>query len=187
MRKSLLFIAFGLIAAATTISGCRLFSTHIDTSDPYSQSLLKNTPIKEVRAKTPFWWFCFGDLGNFVTIGETLYVDKKEWFNDVNLRYTEFLQSTLSHESTHAIRQAKMGLTTWVLFYVCSKSFRWEEEKAAYRAEWAMEIDADIKLDTYDSFAKWVSGPNYYGMVSYEEAYDFMVNTVAELTKKAKK
>ena len=187
-RKILLFIIGISIAAATTISGCRLFSTHIDTSDPYTQSLLKDKAVKEVRAKTNFWWSCFGDPKAFVTVGETIYVDRETWLKDIDSRRTTFLQATLTHESTHVLRQAKMGLTIWLSFYVFSKSFRWEEEKAAHRAGWVVEVARGVMFDTYDSFAKYVSGPAYYGMVSYDEAYKFMVDTFAELrAEKAKK
>ena len=187
-RKILFFVILGLITAALTIGGCRLFSTHIDTSDTYTQSLLKDKAVKEVRAKINFWWFCFGDPTAFVTVGETIYVDRETWLKDINSRRTTFLQATLTHESMHVLRQSKMGLTTWLSFYVFSKSFRWEEEKAAHRAGWVVEVARGVMFDTYDSFAKYVSGPAYYGMVSYDEAYKFMVDTFAELrAEKAKK
>lgn len=177
-----------MIIMAATMSGCRLFSTSIDTSDSYTQNLLKGQAIKEVRAKMGIWGW-FGDPQAYVTIGETLYVDKESWTNDLKRHRGIYLHSILAHESVHTLRQANMGTTYWILMYVCSKSFRWEEEKIAYKAGWNIEVDAGIPFHEgdYDYFAKYASGPLYYHMTSYEEAYNFIREAITQLKEKKTK
>jgi hypothetical protein len=156
--------------------------------DPLVQEIMKDVAIKEVRFKSKIWRVCMED-GVYATIGETMYIDEADWKAYIRDKRTTRLRSLIIHESTHASRQLQIGMSLWMFYYFTSTTFRWEEEKIAYEAEWRVEI-ADGKRYTgadFHFFAKNMSGPMYHGMTTYDEAYEFMKRTNIKLQEEYKK
>jgi len=168
--------------------GCRLFSRPADNmNDPFVQEIMKDAAVKEVRFKGKIWRVCM-DNGTKATVGETMYVDENEWKQYVKNKATTRLRSLIVHESVHTSQQLSTGLTIWMICYFTSTKFRWEEEKVAYEAGWRVEVIAgEIYTDgDYESFANDVSGVMYYGMITHDEAYTFMKNTITKLQEEYK-
>lgn len=73
----------------------------------------------------------------------------------------------LIHEQEHIRRQKRVGFLVWVLKYIFSKSFRYEEEIAADIAK--LKFVKENGLDPYIEIrAKQLSGWLYLWPVSYE-------------------
>jgi len=186
LRRFLLFIlSIMLLVLGFPLAccSCKFFSTHIDVDSTLEKSL-KNKGIAEVRFRSSIWSLFVPKNADFLAIGNTIYVDWQTWETEKNNE--SYLQPHITHESIHASRQASTGLFIWLAWYFLSPSFRWQEEKLAYTAQWRSEIDYGLEFDeiNFESFALIASGPAYHNMVSQNEAYKFIKETVSAYVKK---
>lgn len=162
-------------------SGCTLASYKADID-----YIVKDTPIKHTRFKGRLWCW-LNRHAAYITLGDTLYLDKNEWEVLSRGSHVYFnIQAMVVHESIHSIRQQKSGLIIWLFKYITNPRFRWEEEKLGYLAEWKyyLILGFIIEEEQYRDFAKEVSSGTYFRMVSYEEAYIFICRSVYEIKRK---
>jgi hypothetical protein len=188
MIRKILFIGV-ILTAATTMSGCRLFSRPADNmNDPFVQRVMQGSAIKEVRYKGKIWRVCMAP-NTYATVGETMYTEEEVWKKTIEEQRFTYLRGLIAHESVHTARQLQSGVTVWMIGYFLSPSFRWEEERIAYETEWKVQVAGGFVFVNADyiTFANDVSGSMYYGMTDYNTAYSFIKDTIAKIQEELKK
>lgn len=80
-------------------------------------------------------------------------------------------QAYLEHEQTHYKRQ-RWWTPIWIILYFLSKSFRWQEEKLAFKAEIEHLINAGIPINRY-LYVEDIS-EDYWGMCTVQQAAEFV-------------
>ncbi len=93
----------------------------------------------------------------------------------------ERLADILDHESIHVARQHARGMVPWHLLYVLSRSFRWQEERAAYHSSLRRARTRGAAPDEAERerLAAALSGATYLFMTSKGEARAFIDRTLA--------
>ena len=128
--------------------------------------------------------------GVVTTISPYLYTSDLDWFNE---RYPEGSidhNSLRVHELQHALEQEAYvdgatgtiratRLSDWIRKYLTSKSFRWEVEKRAYKVDILYKRKFGVTVNP-EFLAKILSGNTYNGMISYEEALEWVRDVLNE-------
>lgn len=80
----------------------------------------------------------------------------------------------LAHELVHCERQIRMGVENWWSNYLVDKSFRYDEELLAHRAEYQALVEnvptRQQRRRILADIAKKLSAPLYGRMVTFEQA-----------------
>ena len=107
----------------------------------------------------------------FVTIGNTIYIPKKYYNNCRTVaEFKRFSLPLFEHENLHSERQEEYGVNKWLWKYITDKSFKWQEEKLAYKREIEIKKALRIKINKkwyFDTLKK-------YNMTSDEEINKFL-------------
>jgi hypothetical protein len=91
----------------------------------------------------------------------------------------KLIHTLLIHENTHSERQFQAGVWRHQLRYLFSKSFRLEEEKAAYKAQIEQLVRYELRVRV-SFFAQAMSGPIYRRMVTTDAARRWVSETVLQ-------
>lgn len=162
-----------LVITASCLTGCTSVPALPFVTDGREYKLnSKFAPLKAVEEATDKLFV----EGMTTTIGNYCYVpDLKKWrqfYPDGSVQQ----DALLYHEQVHAKRQLGYPITLWLARYVTEPSFRWEEEKLGYEAEFRYLYKNGILLNP-EAFAIMVSHDyKILGqqMVTYKDALDWI-------------
>ena len=124
-------------------------------------------PVKEKP-----WYMKFKNKDMVVTFFGTIYATEPA-LSGLKHPKTVTDQALLRHERMHAWRMSEYGMISWSWKYLMSPAFRWEEEKAAYEAEFdylrkhGVPITAVYSLE---ALVRVLSGPAYDNMTTVADA-----------------
>lgn len=123
------------------------------------------------------------DIGNervVTTVSPYLYTSSLDWFNETYTPGSVPYEALRRHEVTHAKRQeASSSKTLWLQRYLTDKKFRYEEEKAGYKAGIEYYIKSGWAASP-EGLAETLSGKAYGSMVSYDEALIWTKKMIAD-------
>ena len=107
------------------------------------------------------WWLSVTGPDTWVTLSPYIY-------------YTKGTDPTLSpdrieHEKVHIQQQGDTGKWVWLVRYFFNKSFRFEQELAAYRVQ-LLCIPVSLRSGFIQEIAGWLSGSMYSECATREEA-----------------
>jgi hypothetical protein len=126
--------------------------------------------------------------GVATTLSPYLFVSDLDWFNEVYPEGSVKHHALRIHEVQHALEQEKYAgdatgiirsarLASWANRYLNDPEFRWAVEQKGYGAEirYLMSRGAPIIPEHYASV---LSGSTYNGMVSYEDALQWVWDVI---------
>ena len=106
-------------------------------------------------------WLFFTGRDTWVTIAPTIYYPR-------SVSDPKHYPEVIVHESVHLQRQEAVGLTRWLLKYIFSRRFRFDEEILAIRAQLHV-LPVAYRLEAIQSFAKQLSGFQYFWAASEKD------------------
>ena len=127
--------------------------------------------------------------GIITTISPYLYTDSIDKFNEYYPEGSISHEALRRHELEHARDQEayigdatgvlrKSRITSWIYQYIHSKEFRWNVEKKGYKAEILYLKRMNMRISPA-AYAFILSGETYRGMVSTEDALNWVNNVLA--------
>lgn len=155
-------LRYRLVLALVLLTGCAGYDL-----DP------KWYPLEVVKERPGFLGFLYTDSAMMTTIGNTLYVDDLEYFKKKYPPDSQSFIRIMAHERVHSIRQTAgvpfFGLAWWLLKYVFSTEFMWDEERMAAYFEYKYNVRRS-SAEEAKAFSEHYF--NIFGMpmISYEEA-----------------
>lgn len=109
------------------------------------------------------------------TVSPYVYTEDLDKWLEKNPPGSVPFEALMHHEHTHALRQEAYpgGKTAWLYKYLMDRNFRLEEEKAGYREEILHYLRNGYRI-VPESYAASLSSNVYHGMISYEEALEWV-------------